>query len=848
MKFILILLCSTLCWAQTGILVDFANNSTAGWAGTNPSKFSLSAQNNELTVQASPAGFENLEFSFSTIDITTNPTLKLNIKSPVAFTLRIDLTDINGRSTNANPTTQNVVVNNNYTTYTFNYAGRFNQIFPSAATVDASKIVKASIFFNAGSSFNNTIIVDDFNIGDPIPFTNGNILINQVGYEQNGPKEAIYQTDNNVLPNDSFYVVNSSNNGVVFRGKLSPLEAVSGWTGRFFSKLNFSSLQINGNYRIKIKTLTSYSFTIDKNLLFNAAAPKIVSFFNLIRNTDNADLTLSFNGARNDQVNVYGGWSDATGDPGKHMSHLSYANFFNPQQIPFVAWSLMKAYQINPSAYATFSSNLLSEVAWGADYLVRNVDPAGYLYIAIFDDWGGAPATREITEWGQAPACDFCRSPNYQAAMREGAGIAIAALARAKSSNITTGNFTSAQYLAKAETLYTHLKSPGNGYATKNLEYCNDHQENIIDFYCGLLAATELYKATNNNIYLIDANVFASKLLALQNTAGWLSSNTSNTRPFYHAADEGLPVLALLEFKSIDGSKNSEINTFLSNWANWYLGITKEVVNPFTYVRQYGRPYSNGALQAPRKAFFVPQANETGYWWQGENARIASMSAAFLALNKSQGEKSSLDTSYQSKIITSQLDWILGKNPYDLCMMTGVGTTTYPTYLNGSKGPNRIGGICNGISAKNLEETNIDWAPYSQSASDSWQNWRWIEQWLPHDAWFLLALAYLNDAIENPPTPLALNNENKAAHGSKNQNIIVSPNPFIDQLELILPETSEEEYYGKILNMDGKNVFEFGLINNKEKNIINITGLQKGVYILNIQNSTINFYHKLVKN
>ncbi len=849
MKYIILLFCSAFSWAQTGILVDFANNSSNGWIGTNPAKFNLTASNGELNIVASPTGFENLEFSFSSIDITANPILKLKIKSPAAFTMRIDLTDNNGRSTNATPTTQNITINNNYVTYTFNYTGKFNQTFPSTATVDPSKIVRASIFFNAGTGFNNTVTIDDFNIGDPILFTSGKILINQVGYEQIGPKEAMYQIDNNSLPSDSFFVVNDVTNAVVFKGKLSPLEVVTGWTGRYFAKLNFSTFQTIGSYKIKINNLTSYSFSINKNLLFNTAAPKIVSFFNLMRNTDNADLTLSFNGPRNDQVNVYGGWSDATGDPGKHMSHLSYANFFNPQQIPFVAWSLMKAYQINPTAYTSFSTNLWSEVAWGADYLVRNVDPAGYLYIAIFDDWGGAPATREITEWGQAPACDYCRSSNFQAAMREGAGIAIAALARAKTSNVTTGNFTPAQYLAKAEVLYSHLKSPGTGYATKNLEYCNDHQENIIDFYCGLLAATELYKATTNATYLADAQVYATKLLSLQNAAGWLSSNVANTRPYYHAADEGLPVLALLEYNTIDASKNTEINSFITNWVSWYQSISKEVTNSFNYVRQYGKPYSASTLQAARKAFFVPQANETGYWWQGENARIASMSAAFLAANRSLG-LNSLDTSYSAKLITSQLDWVLGKNPFDVCMMTGVGTTTYPTYLNGSKGPNRIGGICNGISAKNLNETNIDWAPYDQAATDNWQNWRWVEQWLPHDAWFLLALAYLNDAIDNPPTPLAIQLDNKASSPILPNSVQVVPNPFNEQIELNFPQESDEMWFIKILDIKGQIIYEgnWNNIHSNEIKTIKLPFLQKGIYILNLYNSSSQRTIKIVKN
>ncbi|MFQ3577139.1 MAG: glycoside hydrolase family 9 protein [Cytophagales bacterium] len=489
--------------------------------------------------------------------------------------------------------------------------------------MNSALITGMVFFFNAGNTFTGTVSIDDIQLGDPIPFTPGKILINQVGYELNGPKKAIFQLENSTLPADSFYLITHPGNTVVFKEKLGIVKNVTGWTGRFFSEMDFSSFNQTGTYKLKIGGNISYPFKIEFNLLFKETAEKVVQFFKGMRNTMAVDLNLSFNGPRNDAVNVYGGWSDATGDPGKHMSHLSYANFFNPQQIPMVSWSMMKAYELYPDGYASFETALKEEVAWGTDYIVRNVDPAGYMYLSIFDDWGGAPSTREITEWGQEPACDYCRTPNYQAAMREGTGIAIAALARAHSTNIS--GTLSSQYLNSAITLYNHLKQPGTGYATKNLEYCNNHEENLLDYYCGLLAATELYKATQTPVFLADAQIYVDLILSLQHEEGWLYSNNAKTRPFFHAADEGLPILALEEFSSISNYKLPEISLFMNKWFEWYKNISTEITNPFDYVRQYGRPFAAGTMGTARKAFFVPQANETGYWWQGENARISSM-------------------------------------------------------------------------------------------------------------------------------------------------------------------------------------------------------------------------------
>ena len=85
-----------------------------------------------------------------------------------------------------------------------------------------------------------------------------------------------------------------------------------------------------------------------------------------------------------------------------------------------------------------------------------------------------------------APCCR--RSwESYQSSYRSGAGIAIAALALAASFD-TSGDFNNATYLAVAESTFAFLEK-------NNLQLTNDHKENILDDYCALSAATELYKS-----------------------------------------------------------------------------------------------------------------------------------------------------------------------------------------------------------------------------------------------------------------------------------------------------------------------------------------------------------------
>ena len=751
-----ILLCTVSVYAQTGMLENFNDNTLdPNWKSVPSGKFAFNESGGQLVITPSAVGpgWENFEYSFNAVDISANPTVSLKIKNSTAFNLRVDLVDNTGKATNGSPVTKAVAINSSLTLVTLDFTNKFTT--SGSAAVDKTKISKVVFFFNpGGTSYSSAVTFDDVTVGDPIVSTPGNIVLNQVGYELNGTKTAIFTHSANSLAATTFDIL-SSTNAVVYTGNIVSKGAVTGWTNRYFWELNFSNFQTAGIYKIRVGTKVSYSFEIGQNILFSKTAFPVVDFFKGMRSTNNADKTLSFYGTRNDQVNVYGGWRDATGDPGKHMSHLSYANYFNPQQIPFVVWSLLKSYEMSTASFTAKSTDLLNESKWGADYLLRNIDKQqNYLYLAIFDDWGNNPSSREICEWGQpGTGNDGARTANYQAAMREGAGMAIAALSRAYRMNLN-GDSTKTQYLNGAIRLYNNLKAPGTGYATKNLEYCNDHTENIIDFYCGLLATVELYKATNNAAYLADASAYADKIISMLDPQGWFRSDVAGNRPFFHAADEGLPLVSLMEYMDIDASKNASITQVINKNITWYMSISKEVNNPFNYMREYGKPYSSGTLGTARKAFFLPHSNETEYWWQGENARLASMSTALIMAGRKLNTQFMLGTDTLSTYGIAQLDWVLGKNPFDVCMMTGAGTTTYQNYPVGSAIPNVTGGICNGITSKDLEETNIDWMPY---ASNDWQNWRWIEQWLPHDAWFLLAVSAIDVANTTPPIVTAAN-------------------------------------------------------------------------------------------
>jgi hypothetical protein len=50
-----------------------------------------------------------------------------------------------------------------------------------------------------------------------------------------------------------------------------------------------------------------------------------------------------------------------------------------------------------------------------------------------------------------------------------------------------------------------------------------------------------------------------------------------------------------------------------------------------------------------------------------------------------------------------------------------------------------VGGISNGITGQATDGSGIQWT----SGTSCGEDWRWVEQWLPHAAWYMVAIAAL---------------------------------------------------------------------------------------------------------
>ncbi|BCL75198.1 endochitinase [Jeongeupia sp. HS-3] len=554
------------------------------------------------------------------------------------------------------------------------------------------------------------------------------ILFNHLGFEPQTRKQTLIEAPANAALT-TFGVYRADTRECVHQGTIAAQGGVARWKDWHFWSADFSVLTAAGEYFVVVDgvspPLVSHTFTIAEDVFGDLLLSDIVHYIKGQRCTgiyDIADRSRPKWGS-DERRDVHGGWYDASGDCSKYLSHLSVAQFMNPQQTPQVVWNLLDGLAQLPEQSKWFNERIVDEALHGADFLARMQDPAGYFYMTVFDQWSKDENRRDICEYKTQQGTKY---DTYQAAYRQGGGMAIAALARASQLGRDGEGFSRADYLNAARTGFAHLEA-------HNLEYLEDGTENIIDDYCALLAATDLLAVTGDGVYADAAARRVLNLLDRQQPDGWFRADAAGERSYFHAAEAGLPYIALMRYLDVvpQSPLAGRIREALRLAYEYELRITFETANPFGYPRQFVKQPG----LAGRSQFFIPHDNGTGYWWQGENARLGSIAASAsraAALFAGEPDFAAQIASYGQ----NALDWVLGANPYDACMLQGWGRNN-PRYEPGFY--NAPGGVCNGITGGFDDDENID---FKKSADATMaHSWRWTEQWMPHGAWLFLALS-----------------------------------------------------------------------------------------------------------
>ncbi|GAA4558300.1 glycoside hydrolase family 9 protein [Planotetraspora kaengkrachanensis] len=569
------------------------------------------------------------------------------------------------------------------------------------------------------------------------------VLTSHLGYNTAGTKKAVALLRGPATIEGAALV--DEGDGTRTELALGPEERVDGWSVGSFLRIDFGHVRAEGRYRVEVVTPdgvhASEPFTIGTRRVHHMTLSDTLYYFKAVRSSGEIDRkdrhARFYQDDSGRTVDAHGGWLDASGDHSKFLSHLNYSRMMNPQQTPLCAWAFMAARDRlaanHPELCRSLGARMRDEGLHGADFLVRFQSEEGYFYTAIFD-----ALTKDLDERViNAPLQDSVRTTRWQAAYRQGGGMAVAALARAATLG-DHGDFTSEEYLAAAHRGFAHLEE-------HNLDYLYDGAESVIDDYCALMAATELAGAAavppggpDPAEFVKAADRRAESLMNRYTTTdmgfGYLLGDVEG-RPFFHAAEAGLPAVALMRFaevrhdSALAGRAREMALTLLRDAAH----LADEVPNPFGYARQFTQPTG----LPPRTTFFYPHDNETGYWWQGENATISSIAyAAVLA-----AELPECDPALRERLLRladDQVHWIMGLNPFDASMIQGRGrgNVEYSTAFQ-----NVPGGILNGVTSGFDDEHDIAFMPDEHRASGN--SWRWAEQWIPHSAWFLLAVSAL---------------------------------------------------------------------------------------------------------
>jgi hypothetical protein len=577
------------------------------------------------------------------------------------------------------------------------------------------------------------------------------ILVNHIGYGTKSPKKVIFRCTEGEVIHD--FTVVDENDREIYSGQARKDGEVVGWNMRDFYSGDFSSVQTEGRYAVRVQGGKSPYFEVRDYRLKMKLMNAVIYYFKAQRDSGEwmlEDRRLPFAGPREGTVDAHGGWFDATGDYGIHFSHLSHGSFFNPQQVPLSDYIFFKAYENMENTcneeYSMLKRRDLDEGHFGAAFIMRMRAPSGTFFRSINrqDALAAVRGTRRIgfeyhgssTQFGPASTADIeqITDENYEVGFRSGGGMAIAALAIAARYYYPSEEYSQKEYIDSATDAYHYLKE-------NNLRYANDGKENLVDEYCALCAVTELYKTTGEVEYLHEARNWMKKIAsrAVEVGPGRKYLEVSEGIPYFSACDEGLPAASLLWYAQIEKNElwRGKARSLAEELLRFETEITETGVNPFGYPRMH--VLRGGKIH---DQFFFPHDTTVAPWWQGDNARIASISAA-AALMERQTDDRKLK-GLLGKLQQDPLDWILGLNPYDSCMMEGYGRNNINYFFH-----NRYdfvacqGGIVNGITSGLEDEDSI--AYVMEPCPEVDDNWRWAEQWIPHASWFLYAVSLLDE-------------------------------------------------------------------------------------------------------
>jgi len=521
------------------------------------------------------------------------------------------------------------------------------------------------------------------------------VLINQVGFDLGAPKFVMVQANDDLGGAPGRLQVVDERGVLRHEAELEYAGTIRHW-GRHYWRGDFSAFDDEGAYELRLRVgageTSHHHAVIGPRLIARETLAAAAGFYYYQRcgtevpgwhgpcHLDDARLP---DGTRIDAV---GGWHDA-GDYNKYNGYTPLAVFAlacaarHPLLQP---WPLA---EVPPPD---------EEAAWGAQWMAKMQDPGtGFLRGDVFAGyrWWGPPEG----ETDNQPGNDDDRPVRGQPSARHRAGSALLAFAELGALRHEAQWLECARRLAAAvadaELTVAELAAAALGYV--GLPQADPHRERT---EAAVRQVLDCQRADGgfHDPQIVDAGFVPAALAAFALRA---------------------PATALAE----------RIESALLRYLDFSDARSR---NPFRL------------LQWDEANFFYPYP-EPKAWYVGQNSAYLSQAWALLLAAKFLAWRNavapSMGAARARALAQSQLDWVLGCNPFGVCMLEGAGQFNPPRYhhrydaIPGHPRGAVPGAVCNGIVRESVDR---DAPRFDLHGNDYHSN----EPWLPHNAYYLLAV------------------------------------------------------------------------------------------------------------
>ncbi|MBI3736907.1 glycoside hydrolase family 9 protein [Candidatus Sumerlaeota bacterium] len=530
------------------------------------------------------------------------------------------------------------------------------------------------------------------------------VLVNQVGYDLGGPKSAVIAANVfDPLP-ARIQILDQDNNPVAevaarCAGRIyGQDDADWGW---YFWRADFSSFHQKGKFKLEAgmggASGESYPFEIAEDLHFSRCAPMDVKFFHGQRcgvEVPGVHAACHLDDAKmpgGSHRDLTGGWHSA-GDYNKLAWEYGDGA---------ATYALASAAQFNPLGGAA------DEARWGAKYLSKiQIPETGNI---LGDIWQG-PDKHAFFEW---------LAPDKHTDNQIGTADDPIVAKPEGNTPLAMGGWAAAAKLAPDEAL------------RKEYLECADKMLNFYRSQVGveanphvILGALAIYQSVARQYIADYARKGAEALLAASDPAGPIKGGY---------ADSGdVPCAALAAFALVfpKDPLSAKIEARLQQQIEFLLADPE---NPFGVARQ--KPGADGFFFEPTSAL-------------GQNFLFGAHTWGAIAIYRVTGDRRALCYA------VDQLDWVLGKNPYNLCMMEGLGSFNPPRYHSRYDAipENPRGAVAGAIPNGFVRDVGgYDRPGFDLSrAGRPHPSYRTSEPWLVHNILNLLAVTELHQS-ENEP-------------------------------------------------------------------------------------------------